>query len=87
MEPSTSLLTALLVTNLAGRFQAVHARHVDVHGDEVRPERPGQFDGLDAVAGLADDLDFRVAGQDLDQQQASGQRIFGDEDADHGNSG
>ena len=40
-----------------GRGEAVHAWHADVHEHEVGRAAVGEGDGLDAVCGLADDLD------------------------------
>ena len=38
---------------------------MNVHGNQVRPKGLGEGDGLDAVAGQAGDLDFRIAAEDF----------------------
>jgi hypothetical protein len=43
--------------DLAGRLEAVHARHADVHQHDVGRVGPDPRDGLGAVSDFADDLD------------------------------
>ena len=49
---------------LGGGLDAVDARHLHVHEDDVGAQLAGQLDGLGAVPGLADDLDVGLDGQD-----------------------
>ena len=61
----------------AGR-EAVHARHVDVHQDQVRVARGRQFDRLEAVRrfdGVEPDL-----GQHLEHQETHHRIVVGDQD-------
>ena len=44
---------------------------------------PATLDGLDAVDGLADDLDVRLGLQDHPEPRAQELLVVGDEDADH----
>ncbi len=46
--------------DLRGGLQAVHVRHVDVHGDDIGLERLRERDGFAAVFRLTDDLQLLV---------------------------
>ena len=48
------------LANRARRVQAAHARHLDVHDDDVRLGRARGVDRGRAVRRLADDLDVRL---------------------------
>jgi len=65
--------------------QAVHARHFNVQGDDVRGEGFDGEAGFMRVRGLADDLDGGVGGEGGDDEAAHGGGVIHDEDADgHG---
>ena len=49
---------------VAGGLDAVHPRHLDVHQHDVGAGRAGPFDRLEAVGGLADDLDVVLDRED-----------------------
>ena len=52
------------------RFEAIHQRHLDVHGDDVGFERLGHLHGFHAVAGHAGDLEPRIGFDDRPQKVA-----------------
>ena len=64
-----------------GGGEPAHDRQHHVHRDHVGPALLAQLDGALAVLGLADHLDVRIGGEDLDQPLAHGRGIFDDEDA------
>ena len=47
--------------DFGGGLQAVHQRHVDVHGDDVGLQRFRQAHGFASVLGVADDVKIIVA--------------------------
>ena len=64
------------------RRQPVHARHADVHQDDVGGAAAGERDRLDAVRGLADDLDVGLGLEDRAQPAAHHRLIVGEQHAD-----
>jgi hypothetical protein len=71
----------------AGRLEAVHHRHPNVHQHHVRDELTAEHDRLQAVLGLADDDEPALAVQQRDQTGADECLIVGDEDADRPGAG
>jgi hypothetical protein len=57
--------------------------HADVHQDDVRAEALRLLDGLDAVAGLADDLDVGLDLDDEPEPLAHEGLVVCEQDADH----
>ena len=76
---------ALRADHLA-RLNAVHFRHLDVQDHDVGLEFAGQFHGLGAVAGLADDLMAHVF-QCLPQVQPDDRLVVRDYDTQRFHSG
>src|SRR5215472_8313891 len=63
----------------------VHARHADVHEDDVGAEPAHRLDRLDAVCGLAHDLDVRLGVQEQAEAGSDHRVVVDDDDADrHG---
>ena len=56
-------------------------RHADVHQHDVGFERGRALGRLGAVAGLADDVEVRLAGQDHAKSGADQALIVGEQDA------
>src|SRR5581483_2838864 len=67
--------------DLRGGLQAVHVRHVDVHGDDIGFKRFRQRDRFAAVLGVADDLELFVGVENGFQHLAHEGGIVHDEDA------
>ncbi len=67
--------------DFAGSFQAVEARHADVHDDEVGTQTPGLFDGILAIARFATDFDVRPRLQERSNASAHQFVIVGDENS------
>src|SRR5829696_7816460 len=53
----------MLALELAGRREAVHLRHADVHQHKVRMQAAAELDSFPAVRRFADYLQVRLAGQ------------------------
>ena len=66
-------------------LEAVHARHLDVHEDDVRVQPARELDGLLAVARLADHV-VALLLQHLAEVHADDGLVLGDDDA-HGSAG
>jgi hypothetical protein len=66
----------------ARRLDAVHARHPDVHEDDVGPQRPHLRQRDLAVGGLADHLDVRLGLQDEAEAGAQQRLVVDQQDAD-----
>ena len=66
----------------ARRFHAVHARHHQVHRDEIGAQRRRQLDRLGARRRLADDADLGIGVEQRRQHFARDGRVVHDEDAD-----
>ena len=66
----------------ADRLDAVHLRHLDVHGDQVGLELVQLRDGDLAVHGGAHDLDVRVLGQHVGHDLADDHRVVDDHHPD-----
>ena len=64
---------------LRGRVDAVAARHLHIHDHQVGLMLLGQFDGLLAVAGLADDV-VTLLSQHLGQVHSDERFVFRDQD-------
>ena len=69
---------------LAQEGDAVHARHLDVQGDDVGHVLGDATRGDEGVGGHAHDLDAGVGGQDVDQSLAHTGRVVDDQNADLG---
>jgi hypothetical protein len=67
----------------AGRLEAVHARHLDVHGDHVRAQLLCQPDGLVATGRLADDLQAGVPAEEGSEQPPGHLGVVDHQDPDH----
>ena len=65
-----------------GGREAVHARHPDVHQDEVGRAAAGKRDRLNTVRGLADDLDVGFGFEDRPQPAAYHGLVVGEQHAD-----
>ncbi len=63
-------------------FGAVHARHVEVHGDHVGLQRARLDDGVGAVLRLSDDLEALVALEDAPHGHAHERAVVHDQDPD-----
>ncbi len=61
--------------DLPDGFNAVHDRHLVVHGDHIRVQRQCLLDGLTTIVGSTDYLDLRIAGQNLRHPAAKETRI------------
>jgi hypothetical protein len=66
----------------ARRLDAVHARHPDVHEDDVGPQRPHLRQRDLAVGGLTDHLDVRLGLQDEAEAGAQQWLVVDQQDAD-----
>ena len=75
-------VSAPLADDPAGRFEAVHLGHADVHEDDVGLLARDELDRLDAVGGLADDLDVVGRAQQHREAAAHERLIVGDRDPD-----
>jgi hypothetical protein len=64
------------------RLNAVHARHPDVHHDDVRVAPAGQLDRGRAVGGLADDSDAFLLFQDHAEALAQERLVVNEDDRD-----
>jgi hypothetical protein len=82
-DQDPGLVIGRLLEDAAGRLQPVHDRHLDVHQDDIRPQRAGGGHGGGAVLGFTGDLDAVLALEDhaeadpnhrliVDQQHAEG---------------
>jgi hypothetical protein len=67
---------------LARRRNAVHSRHAEVHKNHIRSEPQRERDSLDAVGGLGDDLEIRLAVEDAPQAGADDGVIVADQQPD-----
>ena len=67
----------------AGRFEAVEARHGDVHDDDFGTQFAGEADGVLSVGGFSAELPFRVVAEDALDAAADNGVIVDDEDAWH----
>ena len=72
----------LVAGDPAGRLEAVHHRHPDVHQHHVGVLAGGEGDGLGAVARLADDLDVGLAGEQHREAAAHEHLVVGDHHPD-----
>ena len=72
----------LVAGDPAGRLEAVHHRHPDVHQHHVGVLAGGEGDGLGAVARLADDLDVGLTGEQHREPAAHERLVVGDHDPD-----
>jgi hypothetical protein len=68
---------------LAGRGDPVEVGHADVHEHDVGAEPPGSLDGLAPGGRLTDDLDRRIAREELDEPGPHEIVIVGDEHPCH----
>ena len=68
---------------LAGGLDAVLARHLEVHQDDVGLVLGGQADGLVAARGGADERDVVERAEQLLQPRERERVVVGGEDADH----
>jgi hypothetical protein len=65
-----------------GGLEPVEPRHADVHEDDVGSPPGGQRDGLEAVGGLADHLEVRLAGEQQPEPAADHLLVVRQQDAD-----
>ena len=68
---------------MAGQFDAIHARHADVGKDDIDRAFANELERRDAVAGLADDLAGELDGniaQQLAQPRARQRFVVDQED-------
>ena len=70
-----------------GGGDPVEPRHPDVHQDDIGVVQVDGGQDAVAVAGLADDLDLRGAGQHRRQSGTDQRVVVDDEDADRGSHG
>ena len=70
-------------SDLPRRLDPVHARHPHVHQDDVGPQLASRRDRLDAVAGLADDLEPGVGAQNHPEAGTNEPLVVGEENANH----
>jgi hypothetical protein len=47
------LRVAQRVEDFGGGLDSIHARHIDIHKDDIRLQQSGFFDGFFAIAGFA----------------------------------
>src|SRR5512133_2142451 len=67
----------LLRGNLAGRLDAIHFRHQQIHQDDIRLELFGQADGFQAVLCLSDDFDvIRLRQECFDASPDDGMIVY-----------
>ncbi len=52
-----------VVPDNARRLDAIHARHGDVHQNQIRPKRTSLLDSLQAIDSLTADCPLRMRGQ------------------------
>jgi hypothetical protein len=57
--------------------------HADVHQDDIRSKRAGEFNCFVAVLGLPDDVDLVVSLEDQAETAAHERLVVGEQDADH----
>jgi hypothetical protein len=69
--------------DLPHRFGAGHARHVEIHGDDVGAEARDHVDGLRTIFGLTDHHHLVIDLQDLAHGLPHEQRIVDHEHLDH----
>ena len=79
-EHSRRALTA--IHDPAGRLDAVHVRHADVHEHDIRIEFARQGDRLAAVRGLANDIDVGFGAEDDANAAAHERLVIREQDAD-----
>jgi len=65
-----------------GRLQTVEARHAEIQHREIGLMTLGELDGIEAIAGGADDFEATREMQIIADGLQSGRRIVGDQDAD-----
>ena len=70
------------VDDAAGRLDAVELGHADVHQHDVGLQPPRHLDRLQAVDGLADDLEVVLGVEDHLEPRAHERLVVGDQDAD-----
>ena len=68
------------LTQFVQRFQAIHARHIEVEQDQVRIQRFRQLDTLRAIAGLANHLDVRRHADQLFHAGAQHRMVVNEKD-------
>ena len=68
---------------LAGRLEAAHLRHLDVHQDDVRSLATCGFDSLTTGARLSDNLEVVLGFEDHPQAGTDEGLVIGEQDADH----
>ena len=61
-------------------LDAVEVGHVDIHNDDVGAEVPGEFDGVAAGGGFADDFEIGVGGEDGAEAVADEGVVVGEEE-------
>jgi hypothetical protein len=66
---------------LAGRLDAIHLRHLDVHHDSIDVQARGELHGLPAVAGPPRHAEPAVCCQNGLECRRKALVVFGDEDA------
>ena len=66
----------------AQEAQAVHARHFDVEGDEIRLVLQDHVSGDEGIRGSANDLDVGLAAQSVAQHLPHDRGVVDDEDGD-----
>jgi hypothetical protein len=69
--------------DLAGRGQAVEARHADVHQHDVGAQARGERHRLVTVGGLAHHLEVGLGAQDHAKARAHELLVVGEHDLDH----
>jgi hypothetical protein len=72
--------------DLPGGVRAVHPGHLQVHHDDIRADLVDEPDRVGPVRALGDDLDVRLAGEDLDQAVPAEVVVIDDHDTLHGAS-
>ena len=70
-----------IFSHAGGGFQPIEPGHGNIHENDVGLERAGHFEGLTAIAGFADDLDFWQAFQFHANAGADDGMIIGKQDA------
>src|SRR6266699_2187231 len=68
--------------DLPGRLDSVHARHLDIHQDEVGFLAPGEFDGLGAGGRFADRGQVRCGVHENAEATANQGLVVGDQNTD-----